>query len=55
MISGPVHTLDQEITPEMLAAVQTEYEEKDRERRLSQHGRLSMHRHSHAQSVHAEQ
>jgi len=51
---GPVHTLDQEITPEMLAVVQHEYAEKDRERRMSR-PRRSSHRPSHADPIHAEQ
>ena len=50
MCSGPVHTLQQEITPEILATVQHEYEIQDQERKLSHagHNRLHLpHRRSH--------
>lgn len=33
--TGPAHTLASNITPEMVAAVQHEYDLKDQERRLS--------------------
>jgi hypothetical protein len=33
--TGPAHTLSTAITPELVAAVQHEYEVKDQERRLS--------------------
>lgn len=50
--TGPAHTLSTAITPELLAAVQHEYEVKDQERRLSHahHGGLFHHekRGSHA-------
>lgn len=55
MISGPVHTLQQEITPEMVAAIQHEYEVKDRERKQSHagHGIYFPRKHGHAE--HREQ
>lgn len=53
MNSGPVHTLQEEITPEMVAHVQSEYEAIDRERKASHHG--GVFHHGHRESVHAEQ
>jgi len=54
MISGPVHTLQQEITPEMVVAIQHEYEVKDREMKQSnaRHGIHFPRKHNHAE--HAE-
>ena len=54
--SGPVHTLQQEITPEMVAAVQHDYEIKNEERKHShaQHhgGMLHGRKHSHTNVEH---
>ena len=47
-----MHTLQQEITPEMVAAVQHEYEVQDQERKLSHaghHGLHLPHRRSHVE------
>jgi len=42
--SGPVHTLQEEITPEMVAAVQNEYETEDR---VIKESRALAHQHHH--------
>lgn len=52
--SGPVHTLQADITPEMVAHVQHEYETQDRERKAS-HPHGGLFHHGHSQHVHAEQ
>jgi hypothetical protein len=47
IFSGPVHTLNQEITPEMVAAVQHDYQLQNDEKRHSlAAAHLAAHRHS---------
>lgn len=47
--SGPVHTLQEAITPEMVVAVQNQYEEEIRAREVSHSGgiHIQARRHSH--------
>jgi hypothetical protein len=41
--SGPVHTLREELTPEMVAAQQKEYQTEDQARKASRTGEHGMH------------